>query len=68
MNVLRFSDKDYAARLGVLAQSSSLFDPVVEERTRTIVEAEIVMGAVYSVAVGPGSATVAPAAEGAAST
>ena len=39
MNVLRFSDKDYAARLGVLAQSSSLFDPVVEERTRAIVEA-----------------------------
>ena len=39
MNVLKFSDKHYAARLGQLAAASSLFDPVVEERARGIVEA-----------------------------
>jgi histidinol dehydrogenase len=39
MNVLRHSDPDFAARLDALAAASSLFDPVIEERTRAIVEA-----------------------------
>ena len=39
MNVLKFSDKGFAARLTQLAASSSLFDPVVEERARGIVAA-----------------------------
>ena len=39
MNVLKFSDKDFAARLTRLAAASSLFDPVVEERARSIVAA-----------------------------
>ena len=39
MNVLKFSDKDFAARLTQLAATSSLFDPVVEERARGIVAA-----------------------------
>ena len=38
MNVLRHSDPDFAARLDTLAAASSLFDPVIEERTRAIVE------------------------------
>jgi len=39
MNVLKCSDKDFAARLAQLAAASSLFDPVVEERARGIVDA-----------------------------
>ena len=39
MNVLKFSDKDFASRLEQLAAASSLFDPVVEERARSIVAA-----------------------------
>jgi histidinol dehydrogenase len=39
MNVLKHSDKDFAARLAQLAAASSLFDPVVEERARGIVDA-----------------------------
>lgn len=39
MNVLKFSDKDFAARLEQLAAASSLFDPVVEERARGIIAA-----------------------------
>ena len=39
MNVLKFADKDFAARLTQLAASSSLFDPVVEERARGIIAA-----------------------------
>lgn len=39
MNVLKHSDKDFAARLAQLAAASSLFDPVVEGRARGIVEA-----------------------------
>ncbi len=38
MKVLRFTDKDFAPRLDELVAHSSLFDPVIEERTRTIVE------------------------------
>lgn len=39
MNVVRYSDADFAEKIGRLAASSSLFDPVVEERTREVVEA-----------------------------
>ena len=39
MNVLKFSDKDFAARLAQLAAASSLFDPAVEERARGIIAA-----------------------------
>ena len=38
MNVLRFSDQEFASQLEKLAEHSSLFDPVIEERTRGIVE------------------------------
>ncbi len=39
MNVLKHTDKNFAARLTQLAAASSLFDPVVEERARGIVTA-----------------------------
>src|ERR1041385_4888787 len=38
MKVVRYSDPDYSERLAELAASSSLFDPVIEERTRAILE------------------------------
>ncbi|MBM3834225.1 MAG: histidinol dehydrogenase [Verrucomicrobia bacterium] len=39
MNVLRHTDSNYSDRLPQLMAASSLFDPVVEQRTRDIVEA-----------------------------
>ena len=36
MKVIRYSDPDFAQRLQELAAPSSLFDPVIEERTRGI--------------------------------
>jgi histidinol dehydrogenase len=39
MNVIRHSDADYADRLHRLTQPSSLFDPAIEKRVRTIIEA-----------------------------
>jgi histidinol dehydrogenase len=39
MNVIRHTDADFAERLKELTAASSLFDPVIEERTRAIVEA-----------------------------
>ena len=39
MNVIRFSDPDFAKRLQQLTASSSLFDQAIEERTRAIIEA-----------------------------
>ncbi|MDB6121062.1 MAG: hisD, partial [Pedosphaera sp.] len=39
MNVIRHTDKDFAERLRQLAAPSSLFDPVIEERARGIVDA-----------------------------
>jgi histidinol dehydrogenase len=39
MNVIRFTDPDFAARLRALASASSLFDKAIEERTRAILEA-----------------------------
>ena len=38
MNVLRFTEKDFASRLEDLAAHSSLFNPTIDERTRAIVE------------------------------
>ena len=39
MNIVRFTDADYAEKLKVLAAPSSLFDPEIERRTRDIVKA-----------------------------
>jgi histidinol dehydrogenase len=39
MNIIRHTDADFAARLAQLAAPSSLFDPVIEERARAIVDA-----------------------------
>ena len=39
MNVIRHTDADFTERLGQLAAPSSLFDPVIEERARAIVDA-----------------------------
>src|SRR5262249_9801190 len=39
MNVLRFSDRDFKERLELVGKSSSLFDAVIEERTRGVLEA-----------------------------
>jgi histidinol dehydrogenase len=38
MNLLRQSDPDFVARKAALAAASSLFDPVIEQRTRDILE------------------------------
>jgi histidinol dehydrogenase len=38
MKVVRYADADYLDKLKELAASSSLFDPVIEERTRAILE------------------------------
>src|SRR3954467_13058888 len=39
MNIARFNDADFAEKVQRLVGSSSLFDPPIEERTRTIIEA-----------------------------
>src|SRR5439155_19267097 len=39
MNVARFNDPNFSEQIRKLIGSSSLFDPVIEERTRGIVEA-----------------------------
>ncbi len=38
MNVLRHTDRDFSQRLRALTAPSSLFDPVIEERTRAILQ------------------------------
>jgi histidinol dehydrogenase len=38
MKLVRYTDADYLQRLNELAASSSLFDPIIEERTRAILE------------------------------
>src|SRR5438045_1190730 len=38
MKVVRYRDADFAQRLVELEASSSLFDPIIEERTRGILE------------------------------
>jgi histidinol dehydrogenase len=39
MNVVRYTQADFKERLAEIAAPSSLFDPVIEERTRAILEA-----------------------------
>jgi len=39
VRTLRFRDPDFAARLAEVTAPSSLFDPAIEQRTRTIVDA-----------------------------
>ena len=39
MNVIRHTDPDFAERLRELAAPSSLFHPLIEERTRAILKA-----------------------------
>src|SRR5690348_10517335 len=39
MKIVRFADADFTERLRELTASSSLFDPVIEQRTREIIEA-----------------------------
>ena len=39
MKVIRHTDANFAARLRETAAASSLFDPVIEQRTQTILEA-----------------------------
>ena len=39
MKMIRHTDADFAGRLQQVAAPSSLFDPVIEERTRAIVDA-----------------------------
>lgn len=39
MKVIRYSDANYVSRLAEVTAPSSLFDPVIEQRTRDIVEA-----------------------------
>jgi histidinol dehydrogenase len=39
MNILRFNEGDFVQRLEALGQNSSLFDPIIEERTKAILEA-----------------------------
>src|SRR5215204_1026669 len=39
MNAVRYTDADFSDRVRQLLSSSSLFDPMVEERTRGILEA-----------------------------
>lgn len=39
MNILRHSDADFSERISKLASLSSLFDPLIEQRTRDIIEA-----------------------------
>ena len=38
MNVLRHTDANFGERLGKLASASSLFDPVIEQRARAILD------------------------------
>src|SRR5215831_8766095 len=38
MRVIRYRDADFAARLNEMTAPSSLFDPVIEERTRAILD------------------------------
>jgi hypothetical protein len=38
MRVIRYTDKDFAAKLAQVAAASSLFDPAIEQRTRVILD------------------------------
>src|SRR5262245_43655879 len=39
MNILRHTDADFSEQIARLGSQSSLFDPVIEQRTREIIEA-----------------------------
>src|ERR1700690_870159 len=39
MKIVRHTDANFAAKLGELTAPSSLFDPVIEQRTRAILDA-----------------------------
>ena len=39
MNILRHTDADFSERISKLGSQSSLFDPLIEQRTRDIIEA-----------------------------
>src|SRR2546428_2629692 len=38
MNVIRYTDRDYAKRLRQVTAASTLFDPTIEERARAILQ------------------------------
>src|SRR5204863_9208750 len=38
MNVVRHTDPDFAERIGSVVGASSLFDPIVEQRARAIID------------------------------
>ena len=44
MNVIRFTDSNFAGQLRTLASASSLFDKTIEERTRAILDAVYTRG------------------------
>ncbi len=44
MRVIRYTDANFAAQLAQVTASSSLFDPVIEERTRAILDAVAARG------------------------
>src|SRR5215475_6568572 len=44
MNVIRFTDHDFPERLQALTNRSSLFDPMIEERTRAILNDVFIRG------------------------
>lgn len=44
MKVIRHTDADFAAQLAQVTASASLFDPVIEQRTRTILDAVAARG------------------------
>src|ERR1035441_6646583 len=44
MKIVRYSDADFSRKLGEVTAPSSLFDPVIEQRTRAILDAVQVRG------------------------
>ncbi len=39
MNIVRYTDRDYTAQIEALLRTSSLFDPIIEQQTRAIIDA-----------------------------
>jgi len=44
MNVIRYTDRNFSAKIQELTLASSLFDPAIEQRARTILEAVAARG------------------------
>jgi histidinol dehydrogenase len=44
VDVIAYTDPDFAARLALMERSSSLFDPLIEQRARAIIEAVCARG------------------------